>query len=233
MPQFETVTAGGSPMRICMAVPDAAGPHPVVIVMCHIGGLDTFTEDRVDRLAAAGYIAAAPDKFHHHPWIEARDERRASLRDTRLIADIEATLAHVDATQNVRPDRTAILGHCMGGRTAMLGAGSIARFNALVDYYGGNTMLSWGGDGPTPFERIANINGQVIGFFGDEDTNPSPADVDKIEAEFTRNGIPCAFHRYDGADHAFQNFTNPDRFHPQAAEDSWSKTLDFLGEALA
>ena len=233
MARFDTVTVDASPMRICMASPDAEGPRPVVIVMCHIGGLDAFTEDRVDRLAAAGYIAAAPDKFHYNPWIEARDERRASLRDKRIVADIEAALAHVDATENVRPDRTAILGHCMGGRTAMLGAGSIARFNALVDYYGGNTMKSWGEDGPTPFERIPNINGRVIGFFGNEDANPSPADVDKIEAEFARHGIPHEFHRYDGADHAFQNYTNPERHHPQAAADSWARTLQFLAETLA
>jgi carboxymethylenebutenolidase len=201
--------------------------------MCHISGLDAFTEDRVDRLAAAGYVAAAPDKFHYHDWIEARDERRATLRDKRIVADIEATLAHIDATEKVDSTRTAILGHCMGGRTAMLGAGTIPRFNALVDYYGGNTMLSWGEDGPTPFERIPNIKGSVIGFFGVKDANPSPADVEKIEAEFKKHGIPCEFHSYEGADHAFQNFTNPERYHEAAANDAWDRTLGFLAGQFA
>lgn len=230
MARYDTIEVGGSPMRVCIAVPEGEGPFPVVIVMCHISGLDAFTEDRVDRLAAAGYIAAAPDKFHYHEWVEEREARRATLRDTRILADINATLAHVDSVEKTDPGRTAILGHCMGGRTAMLGAGSNPRFNALVDYYGGNTMVSWGGEGATPFERIPNIKGAVIGFFGMLDANPSPADVEKTEAEFKRHGIPCEFHRYDGADHAFQNFTNPDRYHENAAQDSWEKTLGFLSD---
>lgn len=234
MARFDTVEVGGCPMRICIAAPEGAGPHPAVVVMCHISGLDAFTEDRVDRLAAAGYVTAAPDIFHYHDWIEDRDKRRATLRDSRVLADVEATFGHVDRTDAVDPDRTAILGHCMGGRTSMLGAGSIPRFGPLVDYYGGNTMKSWGeGQGPTPFERIPNIRGPVIGFFGQLDANPSPADVDRIEAAFKRAGIACEFHRYEGAIHAFQNFTNPERHHPEGAEDAWDRTLRFLGVHLA
>lgn len=233
MARYDTVEVGGKPMRICIAAPDGEGPHPAVVVMCHISGLDAFTEDRVDRLAAAGHVAAAPDIFHYHDWIEDRDARRATLRDARVLADIEATLAHIDATESADPARTAILGHCMGGRTAMLGAGTIPRFVALVDYYGGNTMISWGeNQGPTPFERIPNIEGSVIGFFGKADANPSPADVRKTEAEFEKHGIPCEFHSYDGADHAFQNYTNPERYHEAAANDAWEKTLRFLAETL-
>lgn len=233
MARFDTVEVGGKPMRICLAAPDGDGPHAAVIVMCHITGLDAFTEDRVDRLAAAGYVAAAPDVFHYHDWVEEREARRATLRDTRVLADIEAVLAHIDAKESVDPARTAILGHCMGGRTAMLGAGSIPRITALVDYYGGNTMVSWGEDqGPTPFERIPNIKGPVIGFFGADDANPSPADVAKTEAEFKQHGVPCAFHSYEGAGHAFQNFTSPERFREAAAADSWDRTLRFLAEAL-
>lgn len=232
MARFDTVEVGGAPMRICIAAPEGAGPHPAVIVMCHIGGLDAFTEDRVDRLAEAGYVAAAPDIFHYHDWIEERDKRRATLRDSRVLADIEATLFHIDGAESVDAGRTAILGHCMGGRTAMLGAGSIPRIGPMVDYYGGNTMVSWGNEGPTPFERIPNIKGPVIGFFGLLDANPSPEDVDKIEAEIKRAGISYEFHRYEGADHAFQNFTNAERYHPEAAADSWEKTLRFLGANL-
>ena len=98
MARYDTVEVGGKPMRICLAAPEGEGPSAAVIVMCHIGGLDAFTEDRVDRLAAAGYVAAAPDIFHYHDWVEEREARRATLRDKRILADIEAALAHIDAT---------------------------------------------------------------------------------------------------------------------------------------
>ena len=101
MARYDTVDVNGSPMRVCIAAPAGAGPHPLVVLMCHIGGLDAFTEDRVDRLAAAGFVAAAPDIFHYHDWIDAREERRASLRDTRILDDIRAAIAHATAVEAV------------------------------------------------------------------------------------------------------------------------------------
>jgi carboxymethylenebutenolidase len=232
MANYDTVQVDGSPMRICIAGPAGDGPHPLVVLMCHIGGLDAFTEDRVNRLAQAGYVAAAPDVFHYHDWIEEREARRATLRDTRIVDDIRAAIAHAQAEERVDPARMGIMGHCMGGRTAMLGAGTIPALGPLVIYYGGRTMLSWGDDGPTPFQRIASMRGPVIGFFGQEDVEPSPEDVNTIEAEFAKHDIACEFHRYDGAGHAFQNFLSPERFREGPAEDSWARTLGFLQQAL-
>jgi len=232
MARYDTIDVNGSPMRVCIAAPPGDGPHPLMVVMCHIGGLDAFTEDRVDRLAAAGCVAAAPDIFHYHDWIEEREERRASLRDTRILDDVRAAIAHARSSEAVDDARTGIIGHCMGGRTAMLGAGNLAEIGPLVMYYGGRTMRSWGEGLPTPFERIGDIRGPVIGFFGLDDEEPSPADVDRIEAEFQRHGLRCEFHRYAGAGHAFQNFLSPERFREDAAQDSWDKTLAFLAREL-
>jgi len=232
MARYDTVEVEGSAMRLCLAAPAAPGPHPLVVVMCHIEGLDGFTEDRVERLAGAGFVAVAPDVFHHHAWIEARDARRASLRDRRIVNDIRAGIAHARAVHAVDAARIAILGHCMGGRTALLGAGNVPEIGPLVMYYGGRTMLSWGEDGPTPFQTIARVRGPVLGIFGNDDSEPSPADVDRIEAEFVRHGIDCEFHRYGGAGHAFQNFLSPQRYRAGPAEQSWALTLAFLARCL-
>ena len=228
----DTVTVDGSPMRLFVATPSGTGPHPAIVVMCHIGGLDDFTRDRCERLAAEGYVAVAPDIFHYHPWIDDRNQRRATLRDARIVDDINAAIAHIEATANVDVGRLGMLGHCLGGRTALLGSGSIPRLRALAMYYGGRTMDAWGEGSPSPFDRIANIKGPVIGFFGNRDTGPSPADVDQIEAEIKRCGIPVEFHRYAGAGHAFQDHTEPDRFNKHAADDAWEKTLRFFGKTL-
>ena len=72
---------------------------------------------------------------------------------------------------------------------------------------------------------LTNIKASVIGSFGNVDANPSPADVAKTEAKFNKHGNTMAFHGYDGADHAFQSFTNPDRYHEVAATDAWDRTL--------
>ncbi|CAN0463665.1 unnamed protein product, partial [Phaeothamnion confervicola] len=219
-------------MRTLVATPAGPGPHPAIVVMCHIGGVDDFTRDRCERLAEAGFVAVAPDIFHYHQWSDDRNERRATLRDASMLDDINAAIAHVVAAGNVDPKRLGILGHCLGGRTALLGAGGIAKFRALAMYYGGRTMTSFGEGLPSPFAMIGNIKGPVIGFFGNLDQGPSPADVNMIEAEIRRHGIPVQFHRYDGAGHAFQDHTEPDRYNKAAADDAWQKTLAFFQKSI-
>lgn len=232
MPRTETVTVNASPMRMLVATPAAAGPHPGIIVMCHIGGLDAFTADRCDRLAAVGFVAVAPDIFRHHAWKEDRNERRATLRDQLMLDDINAAIGHAVAALPADPKRIGILGHCLGGRTALLGAGGIAKVRALAMYSGGRTMASWGDGLPSPFDMIGNIRGPVAGFFGNLDTGPSPEDVNKIEAEMKRHGIPATFHRYVGAGHAFQDHTEPARYHQPSADDAWEKTLAFFEKTI-
>jgi carboxymethylenebutenolidase len=72
----------------------------------------------------------------------------------------------------------------------------------------------------------------VIGFFGNDDTNPSPADVDEYSAALSAAGINHEFHRYDGAGHAFQNFPMPERYREEASEDAWNKVLNFLDKRM-
>ena len=98
-------------------------------------------------------------------------------------------------------------------------------------FYGGNIMKPLG-DGPAPFERTPQIACPMLGLFGLDDPNPSPADVDRIDAELTRHGVPHEFHRYAGAGHAFLNFSNAERYRPDQASDAWHKALAFLGRHL-
>ena len=89
------------------------------------------------------------------------------------------------------------------------------------------------GEGTPPAIDLAPaIRCPVIGFFGNEDTGPSPQDVDDYDAALTKAGVPHVFHRYDGAGHAFQSFNSPERYRPEASEDAWRKALAFFAEKL-
>jgi carboxymethylenebutenolidase len=126
----------------------------------------------------------------------------------------------------------AVLGFCMGGRvTYMLAGARPAAWRTAGVFYGGNIMKPWG-EGPAPFELTKQIACPVVGFFGLEDTNPSPADVDRIDAELTRFGKTHEFHRYESAGHAFLNFSNAERYRPEPAKDAWAKMLGFLERQL-
>ncbi len=227
---MERTVSGGHQMDVYVAAPKGAGPFPAVLVMFHRGGIDAFTRDRADRLARAGFIAAAPDLFHRVP-AEAADDPIPTLDDRQLAEDIAAAAAHVKAKPEA-DGRLAIIGHCMGGRVAFLGAAVNPAITAAAIYYCGNMFKTWGKGEKPPFELLGGIRGPVIGFFGNDDKNPSPDDVNRIDAELARLGVAHEFHRYDGAGHAFQNFVRPEQYREAAEKDSWAKTLAFLGRAL-
>ena len=63
-------------------------------------------------------------------------------------------------------------------------------------------MKAWG-NGPTPFDLTPYIHCPIAGFFGAEDANPSPADVDRISAQLDKYRKAHEFHRYPDAGHAF------------------------------
>lgn len=232
MVRFDEITVDGSPMRLCFAEPPGTGPHPGVIVMCHGLGLDDFTTSVVDRLAQEGYIAAAPHVFHRQTGDEDRAQKIAKMVDGEIVSDMAASIGYLQSKTSLDSARLAILGHCMGGRMAFLGACAEPRFSAAVIHYSGNVMMSWGDEDPPVYERLKNIACPVIGYFGNDDGNPSPEDVNRIEAELGRCGIEHEFFRYDGAGHAFQNWNSQSVYREAASDDAWGRTLVFLGQHL-
>ncbi len=231
MSQIDRVDVEGVAMGICYAMPDGTGPFPAMVVMFHRGGFDDFTKKILDDLAAAGYAAAAPDLYHWPPVAEVPSENPFP-RDPEIAKDVVATLEWLGKKPEIDMDRVGIIGHCMGGRMAFFGASVNPAVKAAVIYYSGNMFVPWSDDGPAPFDLLKDLKGPVIGFFGNDDKNPSPEDVDKIDAELTRLGVEHSFHRYDGAGHAFQNFLGPERYREAATGDSWPKGVAFLDRTL-
>ncbi|MBM3487203.1 MAG: hypothetical protein FJX67_11330 [Alphaproteobacteria bacterium] len=225
------VNVGGSPMEILIAAPAAAGPHPALIVAHHRGGVDEFTRGFVAAMADAGFVAACPHFYHRRPKEEHDGKARDSMTDVDLVADLGATIDVLVARSDVRRDSIGIVGHCMGGRIAFLGVTAHPPLRAAVMLYGGNIMQAWG-PGPSPFARAGAIRCAVAGFFGNDDTNPSPADRQMLDAELTRLGVRHVFHAYDGAGHAFQDWTRASVYRKDAAKDAQERLVAFLGAEL-
>ena len=233
MGRWETIESGGHSMRVYLAVPSGKRTASAVVVAQHGPGVDRFIEDRVDRLAEHGYVAAAPDLYHRQPQDGAEVMTRIGrLRDPEIVIDVDATVEHVRRLPDLQVADIGVTGFCMGGRVAYLMAASNPDLKAAGVFYGGNIMKPWG-DGPSPFEQTPRISCPIIGFFGDEDANPSPADVKTIDAELDRLGKPHEFHSYANAGHAFLNFTNPAVYREAPARDAWQKLLAFFDQRLA
>ena len=116
--------------------------------------------------------------------------------------------------------------------TALLVAASFDRFKAAADFWGGNVMKAWGREAPAVIDMVSAIKCPVVGFFGNDDENPTPADVDRLDEELTRHGISHDFHRYDGAGHGFFYYHRP-MYRVEQALDGWDKIFAFFGKHLA
>lgn len=85
---------------------------------------------------------------------------------------------------------------------------------------------------PKAIDLVAQIKCPVAGFFGNDDQNPTPEDVDDYQQALKSAGVLHEFHRYDGAGHAFQNFPSKERYRETQSEDAWQKLFGFLEKHL-
>lgn len=238
MHRIETVEVQGSPMEVFVFEPEGEGPHPGLILAQHIPvghtGIenDEFTLRTCERFAENGYVVAAPFIFHWWPKEDDIQVKRDGSRDDWTVADLKAAHEVLTAMDDVDAERIGIVGHCWGGRVAWLGACHIPTLEACAIFYGGRIKLVMGEGQPPPIELAAKIKCPVAGFFGNDDRNPTPEDVNDYEAALEAAGVEHAFYRYDGAGHAFQSFNSERAYREEQSEDAWAKVLGFFGETL-
>ena len=230
--RWDSMKVNGEAMRCYVSVPEGSGPFPAVVVIQHAGGVDEFVRLMSDRFAQAQFLAVAPDLYHREEPGNSDDPltRMGRLRDVSVVADVNAAINHTRGFPEVQADRVGITGYCMGGRVTYLMAARNADLKAAVVCWGGNIMVPWG-DGPAPFALTDQIACPVLGLFGEEDQNPNPADVAKLDAELSKLGKVHEFHSYPGAGHAFMNEGRPS-YRTEAANDAWKKTVTWFDKHL-
>ena len=158
--------------------------------------------------------------------------KRMDFRDDWAVADLAASFDLLQSHRAVDSERIGIIAHCWGRRVAWLGACHNPKLKALVTLYGGRIQIPFADGGIPPIKLADQMACSVLGLFGNDDQNPSPDDVDELDAALSRAGVPHVFDRYDGAGHGFQDDSNPDRYREAQSKDAWEKIIRFLEETL-
>ena len=237
MPAFtEKLKVDGQDMDLYASIPKGSGPFPAVVVAMHGAGLDDFVKSVCDRLAAEGFVAVAPDKFHRTPPGSLKDGSAPfqHLKDPEVIADFTAAVNFLVNHKAIDKDRIGITGFCSGGRVSWLMAAAASQhIKAAAIYHGGNIFVKWGNPERTPFERTNEIKCPVLFHFGEIDQNPSQDDMKKLDAELKRLGKPHEFYTYPVCGHSFTWREDPQgRYNQAAAELSWPRTVEFFNTHL-
>jgi carboxymethylenebutenolidase len=202
-----------------------AGQLPAVIVVHENRGLNAHTEDIVRRLALEGFIALAPDFLSPEGGTPADEDLArdliGNLEPDDLTGNLVASAAFLrgrdEATENV-----GIVGFCWGGGMALRLAVADPELRAAVAFYGSQ---------PDPADVPAIEARLMMHYAGlDERIN---AGIPAFEEALDAAGTAYEMHMYEGVNHAFFNDTSEARYDEEAAALAWSRTVDFLREALA
>jgi carboxymethylenebutenolidase len=231
---------GGDPIHAYVARPDGAGPYSGIVLTHHPTGADEFHRELARRFAEHGFIAICPNLFERYGHgtvddVAARVRGEGGLADASAIADAEAAMKWLKA-QPSSNGKVGVIGPCAGGRLALVVASSVPGFDAVVDLWGGNVVMSQdrltAKQPVAPIDLTPNLSAPLLGLFGNDDLGPSPAQVDQHEEALKANGKTYQFHRYDGASHGFFYYTGMS-YRPQAAMDGWDKVEAWFKQYLA
>src|ERR1044071_9009997 len=100
---WQSVKIDQSNMPLYLSVPESGGPVPGIVVVHGQSGLENFIKETTQMLALQGYVAVAPNLYHRDP-ADCKDDnptRKARLRDTTIIKDIEGAIGFLKSHSRV------------------------------------------------------------------------------------------------------------------------------------
>lgn len=198
-------------------------PAGGVVVIHENRGLNPHIKDVARRVAAAGYVAFAPDALYPLGGYPGTDDEGRELQRQRdrgeMVNDFMAAAAFLKG-HSATTDKIGCVGFCFGGAVANLMAVRQPWLAASVPYYGG-----W----PDAADA-ANVEVPLQIHLASEDARVN-AGWPPYEAALKAAGADYEMFMYEGAQHGFHNDTTG-RFDPDMAALAWSRTLEFFNRHL-
>jgi len=211
-------------IRANLAQPKGKEKVPGVVVIHEIWGLNPHIEDVARRLAVEGFLAMAPDALSPlggSPEDPSKARPMFSQLDgesnvKNYIAAVKYLQTHPQSNGNV-----GVVGFCWGGGVANQIAVNSPDLKAVVPYYGRQ---------PDP-EDVPKIKASLLLHYAGNDERINKG-IPAFEQALKKASIDYTLYIYEGANHAFNNDTNAARYHKEAAQLAWKRTIAFFKEKL-
>lgn len=203
-----------------------SGKGPAVVVIQEWWGLVEHIEDLVDRFAAAGFVALAPDLYHGKTTTSPNDAGKMlmELDADRAVQEIAGAGKYLLSRPECSSTKYGVIGFCMGGALAQYAATKDANnVGAAVSFYGGFKEV-------TP--EWENLQAPILLIYGENDRGVPAERGRELQAKLQKLGKNAELAIYPNADHAFFNDTRPEVHNPEAAADAWTRTLELFRRSL-
>ena len=227
--KVEYVSIDGESVEGYYAAPENMDtPLPGILAIHEWWGLNDNIEAMARRLAGEGYQVLAVDLYNGQvaDTPQQAQELVGEVADNPFAAEANISKAYNYLTEEKQATSIASIGWCFGGswslETALLFPQEL---DAAVIYYGGQV-------GEKTAEDLSVLEMPILGIFGAEDSSIPLETVEGLESTLEELGKPAEIIVYEDAGHAFAN-PSGQNYVPEAAEDAWAKTTEFLDRYLS
>jgi carboxymethylenebutenolidase len=205
-----------------LAKPVSGESFPGIIMIHEWWGLNANIKEMAEKLASHGYVVLAVDLYDNQVATTSEEARKlvTSFDKNNGIKNMNSAISYLD--ENYSPEKIGSIGWCFGGGQSLHLALNNNDMDATVIYYG-----SLVADTAT----LSAIKWPVLGIFAELDKGISVESVHDFENSLNELGIQNEIIIYPGVDHAFAN-PSGDRYAPEASQNAWQKTLEFLDSNL-
>jgi len=212
-------------MRGFLARPKADKKYPAVLVIHENRGFQPHIQDVTRRMAKEGFLALAPDALSPLGGTPENDQDKAvkmigQLDYDKTVKNFVAAVKYLK-TQPLSTGKVGCTGFCWGGGMTNQVAVYSPDLDAAVPYYGKQ---------PTA-ELVAMIKAPIMAHYAGDDAFINPG-IPAFEEALKKGKKEYQIFMYEGAKHAFNNDSNPERYNEKAAKLAWSRTIAFFKEKL-
>lgn len=225
----EWVTIGaGTPdsVRAWVVYPERSGKAPVVVVVHEIFGYTDWIGSVADQLAAAGFIAIAPDFLTGKVPAGAPDSVKRRINSQLDQATVQRQVAAAGAYGIRLPaaqSKWGVVGFCWGGSVSFNAAvANPPGLGAAVVYYGSSPQSA----------RLASVSVPVLGLYGGDDARVN-ATIPPADSAMRAMGKSFKYNIYEGAGHGFlRQQDGREGANLRAAQQAWPATVAFFRQHL-
>lgn len=204
---------------IYLALP-ASGQGAGLLVLPAWWGLNDFFKDLCQRLAAAGFVALAPDLYHGQIAATVEEAKKLRSKMNRKGAGAEI-LAAAERLHAVTTRPIGVVGFSLGAYLALgLAVERPDLIKAVTVFYGTRQI------------DYAPSQAAFQGHFAENDEWEPALSVKNLEKRLRKASRPAEFFTYAGTGHWFFESDRPDAYQPEAAQVAWGRTLNFLKQQL-
>ena len=205
-----------------LARPVSDDSFPGVIMIHEWWGLNDNIKEMAEKLASHGYVVLAVDLYDGQVATTSEEARKlvTSFDKNNGIHNMNSAISYLN--ENYSPEKIGSVGWCFGGGQSLNLALSNNTLDATIIYYGSLV---------TDTETLSTINWPVLGIFAEFDKGITVDTVHDFENSLNQLEIQNEIIIYPDVDHAFAN-PSSNSYAPEASQDAWQKTLEFLHSNL-